>query len=88
MPPAANSPHSPDRTTRHAPACARVELELILTDPEVDQSARHTLDAQQFPARSFPSWPGKPVPGRDEALHRVIDADKQAAQPAAGGQHM
>nr|WSZ18826.1 NucA/NucB deoxyribonuclease domain-containing protein [Streptomyces canus] len=47
--------------------------------PEVDQSARHILDAQQFPERTFPSWPGKSVPGADEPLHRLINTDQQQA---------
>ncbi|MEV5089334.1 NucA/NucB deoxyribonuclease domain-containing protein [Streptomyces griseoincarnatus] len=56
---------------------ARVELQFSLSDPEVGQSARHILDAQQFPERTFPSWPGKTVPGADEPLHRLINADQQ-----------
>ncbi len=56
---------------------ARVELQFSLSDPDVDQSARHILDAQQFPERTFPSWPGKTVPGADEPLHRLINADQQ-----------
>ncbi|WP_229328301.1 NucA/NucB deoxyribonuclease domain-containing protein [Streptomyces sp. UNOC14_S4] len=59
---------------------ARVELAMSLSDPTVKQSARHILDAQQFPERTFPSWPGKTVPGgNDEPLHRLIDVDKQKA---------
>ncbi|MGA5135217.1 NucA/NucB deoxyribonuclease domain-containing protein [Streptomyces olivoreticuli] len=57
---------------------ARVELTMSLKDPKVDQSARHILDAQQFPERTFPSWPGKSVPGgADDPLHRLIDSDLQ-----------
>ncbi|MFE3788061.1 NucA/NucB deoxyribonuclease domain-containing protein [Streptomyces goshikiensis] len=48
-----------------------------LKDPAVDQSARHILDAQQLPERTFPSWAGKTVPGATEPLHRLIDKDKQ-----------
>lgn len=58
---------------------ARVELTMSLKDPEVDQSARHILDAQQLPERTFPSWPGKSVPGSSEPLHRLINRDKQDA---------
>ncbi|GAA3122908.1 hypothetical protein GCM10020254_82520 [Streptomyces goshikiensis] len=56
---------------------ARVELVMSLKDPAVDQSARHILDAQQLPERTFPSWAGKTVPGATEPLHRLIDKDKQ-----------
>ncbi|MDX3804125.1 NucA/NucB deoxyribonuclease domain-containing protein [Streptomyces sp. AK04-3B] len=58
---------------------ARVELQLSLSDPEVDQSARHILDAQQFPERTFPSWPGKTVPGAQEPLHRLTDTTQRDA---------
>lgn len=58
---------------------ARVELQLSLSDPEVDQSARHILDAQQFPERTFPSWPGKTVPGAQEPLHRLTDTAQRDA---------
>ncbi|MEU6384437.1 NucA/NucB deoxyribonuclease domain-containing protein [Streptomyces bauhiniae] len=58
---------------------ARVELRFSLTDPEVDQSARHILDAQQFPERTFPSESGKTVPGADEPLHRLINSAQQEA---------
>ncbi|MFF1497203.1 hypothetical protein [Streptomyces sp. NPDC058304] len=44
---------------------ARVELVMSLKDPAVDQSARHILDAQQLPERTFPSWAGKTVPGAE-----------------------
>ncbi|MEU9005375.1 NucA/NucB deoxyribonuclease domain-containing protein [Streptomyces sp. NPDC048551] len=50
---------------------------MSLKDPAVDQSARHILDAQQLPERTFPSWAGKTVPGSTEPLHRLIDKDKQ-----------
>ncbi|GAA2652519.1 hypothetical protein GCM10010425_77740 [Streptomyces spororaveus] len=56
---------------------ARVELVMSLKDPAVDQSARHILDAQQLPERTFPSWAGKTVPGAAEPLHRLIDKGKQ-----------
>ncbi|MFB7260732.1 NucA/NucB deoxyribonuclease domain-containing protein [Streptomyces nojiriensis] len=56
---------------------ARVELVMSLKNPEVDQSARHILDAQQFPERTFPSWAGKTVPGGSgQPLHRMIDPAK------------
>lgn len=50
---------------------------MSLKDPAVDQSARHILDAQQLPERTFPSWARKTVPGATEPLHRLIDKDKQ-----------
>ncbi|GAA0437961.1 hypothetical protein GCM10010357_69220 [Streptomyces luteireticuli] len=57
---------------------ARVELVMSLKDPKVDQSARHILDAQQFPERTFRSWPGKTVPGGNgRPLHRLINPDLQ-----------
>lgn len=56
---------------------ARVELKMSLKDPEVDQSARHILDAQKLPERTFPSWPGKAVPGATEPLHRRVDRKEQ-----------
>ncbi|MFD9374611.1 NucA/NucB deoxyribonuclease domain-containing protein [Streptomyces sp. NPDC059999] len=56
---------------------ARVDLVMSLKDPAVNESARHILDAQQFPERTFPSWAGKNVPGASEPLHRLIDKDKQ-----------
>ncbi|MFJ1569960.1 NucA/NucB deoxyribonuclease domain-containing protein, partial [Streptomyces erythrochromogenes] len=56
---------------------ARVELVMSLKDPSVDQSARHILDAQQLPERTFPSWAGKTVPGSTEPLHRRINKTKQ-----------
>ncbi|MFB0629410.1 NucA/NucB deoxyribonuclease domain-containing protein [Streptomyces sp. AB3(2024)] len=56
---------------------ARVELVMSLKDPAVDQSARHILDAQQLPERTFPSWAGKTVPGATEPLHRLIDKEEQ-----------
>ncbi|MEU8435416.1 hypothetical protein AB0F18_21365 [Streptomyces sp. NPDC029216] len=57
---------------------ARVELVMSLKDPAVDQSARHILDAQQLPERTFPSWAGKTVPGATEPLHRLVNSDQQA----------
>ncbi|MEU8779594.1 NucA/NucB deoxyribonuclease domain-containing protein [Streptomyces sp. NPDC048606] len=63
---------------------ARVEMVMRLADPEVDQSARHILDAQQFPERTFPSWAGKTVPGAaaGQPLHRMVNAEKQDEQRA------
>lgn len=43
---------------------ARVELVMSLKDPSVDQSARHILDAQQLPERTFPSWAARRCPDR------------------------
>ncbi|MCK7627786.1 NucA/NucB deoxyribonuclease domain-containing protein [Streptomyces sp. RS10V-4] len=55
----------------------RAELKLSLKDPAVKESAQHILDAQEHPERTFPSWPGKSVPGAKEPLHRLIDINKQ-----------
>jgi len=41
-----------------------------------DWRAVHIRDAQIYPNRTFPSWPGKTVPGRaggNEPLHRMVD---------------
>ncbi|WP_261955901.1 NucA/NucB deoxyribonuclease domain-containing protein [Streptomyces nigrescens] len=57
----------------------RAELALSLKDPAVNESAQHILDAQKNPERTFPSWPGKSVPGAKEPLHRLIDTKKQEA---------
>ena len=46
---------------------------LALSDPGVDQSARHISDAWNRPQYTFPSWVGKTVPGRDDELHRLAD---------------
>lgn len=56
---------------------ARSELKLSLRDPQVDESARHILDAQTLPERTFPSWAGKTVPGGNTPLHRLIDRTLQ-----------
>lgn len=58
---------------------ARVELVLSLSDDEIKESTRHIRDAQQYPERTFPSWPGKTVPGKDEPLHRLINREEQDA---------
>ncbi|MFD3938143.1 NucA/NucB deoxyribonuclease domain-containing protein [Streptomyces sp. NPDC058611] len=58
---------------------ARSELKLSLRDPEVNESARHILDAQTLPDRTFPSEAGKTVPGGTTPLHRLIDKDLQEA---------
>ncbi|MFF7098481.1 NucA/NucB deoxyribonuclease domain-containing protein [Streptomyces rubradiris] len=56
---------------------ARVELSMSQSDPDVDESALHIYDAQRRPERTFPSWPGKYVPGASEPLHRLVDAEEQ-----------
>ncbi|WP_327416408.1 NucA/NucB deoxyribonuclease domain-containing protein [Streptomyces sp. NBC_01233] len=56
---------------------ARVELVMSLKDPAVNESARHILDAQTLPERTFPSFPGKSVPGGSTPLHRLIDKTAQ-----------
>ncbi|MFF4716940.1 NucA/NucB deoxyribonuclease domain-containing protein [Streptomyces eurythermus] len=58
---------------------ARVELPMSQKDPAVNESALHIYDALNHPERTFPSWPGKSVPGGKEPLHRLIDKDKQEA---------
>ncbi|MFJ5274682.1 hypothetical protein [Streptomyces sp. NPDC088358] len=52
---------------------ARVELVLSQKDPAVNESALHIYDALNRPERTFPSWPGKTVPGMKEPLHRLVD---------------
>ncbi|WP_019075787.1 NucA/NucB deoxyribonuclease domain-containing protein [Streptomyces hokutonensis] len=56
---------------------ARVELVLSQKDPAVNESAMHIYDALNRPERTFPSWPGKTVPGVKEPLHRLVDKEKQ-----------
>ncbi|MET9057101.1 NucA/NucB deoxyribonuclease domain-containing protein [Streptomyces antibioticus] len=56
---------------------ARVELVMSQKDPAVNESALHIYDALNRPERTFPSWPGKTVPGAKEPLHRMIDPEKQ-----------
>ncbi|MEU6369810.1 NucA/NucB deoxyribonuclease domain-containing protein [Streptomyces sp. NPDC046931] len=58
---------------------ARVEIVMSQKDPDVKESALHIFDAQNRPERTFPSWPGKTVPGAKEPLHRLINKDKQQA---------
>ncbi|MFD7875048.1 NucA/NucB deoxyribonuclease domain-containing protein [Streptomyces sp. NPDC059766] len=36
----------------------------------------YIYDALKRPECTFPSWPGKTIPGAKEPLHRVIDPDK------------
>lgn len=48
-----------------------------LNDPTQDESARHILDAQEHPERTFPSWVGKSVPGKTEPLTRLYTPDGQ-----------
>ncbi|MDQ1017443.1 NucA/NucB deoxyribonuclease domain-containing protein [Streptomyces afghaniensis] len=55
---------------------ARVELVMSQKDPAVNESAVHIYDAQNRPERTFPSWPGKSVPGAKEPLRRLVDAKK------------
>ncbi|MER6113292.1 NucA/NucB deoxyribonuclease domain-containing protein [Streptomyces hirsutus] len=55
---------------------ARVELVMSQKDPAVNESAVHIYDALNRPERTFPSWPGKNVPGAKEPLHRVVDPKK------------
>ncbi|MEU9030718.1 NucA/NucB deoxyribonuclease domain-containing protein [Streptomyces sp. NPDC048383] len=62
---------------------ARSDLKLSLRDPAVNESARHILDAQTLPDRTFPSWAGKTVPGGSTPLHRLIDQDLQEANRKA-----
>ncbi|MFI9568842.1 hypothetical protein [Streptomyces rishiriensis] len=45
---------------------ARVELVMSQADPAVNESALHIYDALNRPERTFPSWPGKSVPGTKE----------------------
>ncbi|MFQ3556131.1 NucA/NucB deoxyribonuclease domain-containing protein [Streptomyces gramineus] len=56
---------------------ARVELVMSQKDPAVNESAQHIYDALNHPERTFPSWPGKTVPGTKEPLHRLVDKEKQ-----------
>ncbi|OSZ58822.1 hypothetical protein OQI_19545 [Streptomyces pharetrae CZA14] len=58
---------------------ARVELVMSQKDPAVNESALHIYDALNRPERTFPSWPGKTVPGAKEPLHRLINKEKQDA---------
>lgn len=58
---------------------ACVELVMSQKDPDVNESALHIYDAQKRPERTFPSWPGKTVPGEKTPLHRLINKDKQEA---------
>ncbi|MFF9627357.1 hypothetical protein [Streptomyces griseosporeus] len=55
---------------------ARVELVMSQKDPLVNESALHIYDALNRPERTFPSWPGKSIPGVKEPLHRVTTASK------------
>ncbi|WP_343243738.1 NucA/NucB deoxyribonuclease domain-containing protein [Streptomyces sp. SID13726] len=55
---------------------ARVELAMSQKDPAVNESALHIYDALNRPERTFPSWPGKTVPGAKEPLHRLVDQSK------------
>ncbi|MER6424501.1 NucA/NucB deoxyribonuclease domain-containing protein [Streptomyces sp. NPDC001137] len=55
---------------------ARVELAMSQKDPAVNESALHIYDALNRPERTFPSWPGKTVPGVKEPLHRMVDQSK------------
>jgi hypothetical protein len=55
---------------------ARVELVMSQKDPAVNESAVHIYDALNRPERTFPSWPGKSVPGSKEPLRRVVDPKK------------
>ncbi|MFJ6904030.1 NucA/NucB deoxyribonuclease domain-containing protein [Streptomyces griseoluteus] len=56
---------------------ARVELAMSQKDPAVNESALHIYDALNRPERTFPSWPGKSVPGAKEPLHRLVNKEKQ-----------
>ncbi|MYU24325.1 NucA/NucB deoxyribonuclease domain-containing protein [Streptomyces sp. SID8352] len=56
---------------------ARVELVMSQKDPGVNESALHIHDALNRPERTFPSWPGKSVPGTKEPLHRLVNKEKQ-----------
>ncbi len=53
-------------------------------DPAVNESALHIYDALHRPERTFPSWPGKTIPGTKEPLHRdskkVDDNRKRSIQ--------
>ncbi|MER6148293.1 NucA/NucB deoxyribonuclease domain-containing protein [Streptomyces hirsutus] len=55
---------------------ACVELVMSQKDPAVNESAVHIYDALNRPERTFPSWPGKNVPGAKGPLHRVVDPKK------------
>ncbi|MDX2935681.1 NucA/NucB deoxyribonuclease domain-containing protein [Streptomyces ipomoeae] len=55
---------------------ARVELVMSRKDKAVNESALHIYDALYRPERTFPSWPGKSVPGTKEPLHRLVDQAK------------
>ncbi|MGW5211470.1 NucA/NucB deoxyribonuclease domain-containing protein [Streptomyces sp. NPDC004051] len=55
---------------------ARVELVMSQKDPAVNESALHIYDALNRPERTFPSWPGKTVPGAKEPLHRLVNQTK------------
>ncbi|GGW39609.1 hypothetical protein GCM10010503_14910 [Streptomyces lucensis JCM 4490] len=63
---------------------ARVELVMSRKDPAVNESALHIYDALHRPERTFPSWPGKTIPGTKEPLHRdskkVDDNRKRSIQ--------
>ncbi|MEU3963239.1 NucA/NucB deoxyribonuclease domain-containing protein [Streptomyces buecherae] len=56
---------------------ARVELVMNRKDPAVNESAQHIYEAQKNPELTFPSWPGKSIPGATEPLHRLVDEKKQ-----------
>ncbi|MFJ9668809.1 NucA/NucB deoxyribonuclease domain-containing protein [Streptomyces sp. NPDC101219] len=56
---------------------ARVELVMSRKGPAVNESALHIYDALNRPERTFPSWPGKSVPGAKEPLHRLVNKEKQ-----------
>ena len=60
---------------------------LKTSDPAVDESARHILDAQFHPKRTYPQHTNgaKAVPGYESPLRRLIDPTSQKANGDAAG---
>lgn len=61
------------------------QLTFRLSDRDVNESAAHIRDAQDYPIRTFPSWPNKTIPGKPggEPLHRTVDDARRDANRAA-----
>ncbi|MFP8962712.1 hypothetical protein ACLIYP_19440 [Streptomyces nanhaiensis] len=67
---------------------ARVELVLSLSDDAIKESTRHFLDAQQYPERTFPSWPGKNGPRQGRAPAPADQQGRTGRQPGPGHRHL
>lgn len=62
---------------------ATVVYSLSLSDPTVQETARHIDDALHHPERTFPSILGKNVPGETLPLHRLTDPTRMSANSDA-----